>query len=340
MKLLIVTQVVDRTDPHLGFFHTWIEQFARECELVTVICLKEGEHVLPQNVRVFSLGKEKGRASSIVYAWRFLKIIVRQRNTYDSVFVHMNPEYIILGGLFFKLWHKKVALWYAHKSVTLKLKIAVFFSDYIFSVTKNSFGIKTPKLYAMGHGVDTELFVQKVRTKSDTLRLVSVGRIAGSKHLKEMLPVVEELQRRGENPVLTIVGAAVTPAEQIYKTELVSAIEKMGLSDAVIMYGGAAHRTLPQLFLSQDVFLNFGTTGNMDKAGFEPLASGLPLVTTNEAFEEILSPYGLYVKGNNPASLADAVLRAKDMEMAPFVEYVRINHSLSNLVPNIIARLS
>ena len=65
MRLLIVTQKVDREDDLLGFFHQWIIEFAKHCESVTVICLEEGSHRLPSNVRVFSLGKERcGRGQS------------------------------------------------------------------------------------------------------------------------------------------------------------------------------------------------------------------------------------------------------------------------------------
>ena len=58
MRLLIVTQVVDQNDSVLGFFHRWIEEFAKNCEKVHVICLKESVHNLPENVAVHSLGKE------------------------------------------------------------------------------------------------------------------------------------------------------------------------------------------------------------------------------------------------------------------------------------------
>ena len=60
MKLLITTQVVDQNDLFLGFFHGWLEEFAKHFEHITVICLKEGTHSLPENVEVISLGKERG----------------------------------------------------------------------------------------------------------------------------------------------------------------------------------------------------------------------------------------------------------------------------------------
>ena len=59
MRLLILTQKVDINDDILGFFHRWIEEFAKRCEKVIVICLQEGRHDLPSNVKVLSLGKRE-----------------------------------------------------------------------------------------------------------------------------------------------------------------------------------------------------------------------------------------------------------------------------------------
>src|SRR3989344_7009072 len=74
MQLLIITQTVDKNDPILGFFHRWIEEFAKNFEKVTVICLEMCEHHLPKNVKVLSLGKEAGR-SKFQYLFRFYKYI-------------------------------------------------------------------------------------------------------------------------------------------------------------------------------------------------------------------------------------------------------------------------
>ncbi|MCH8889170.1 hypothetical protein IID26_01965, partial [Patescibacteria group bacterium] len=79
MKLLLVTQKVDIDDPILGFFHRWIEEFAKQCEKVTVITLFEGKHNLPENVKVLSLGKESG-APRLKYVSRFFTYTWRERN--------------------------------------------------------------------------------------------------------------------------------------------------------------------------------------------------------------------------------------------------------------------
>src|SRR3989344_7648100 len=130
MKLLIITQKIDKNDDLLGIYHKWVKKIAAKCESVRVICLYKGEYDLPDNVKVFSLGKEK-KKSNFLYVVNFYKYIWKMRKQYDVVFVHMNPEYAILGGLFWKIWGKKVVLWYAHYLSNLKLKLAIVFADKI-----------------------------------------------------------------------------------------------------------------------------------------------------------------------------------------------------------------
>ena len=106
MRLLVCTQKIDRNDPVLGFFHRWIEEFSKHYESLVVICLEKGEYVLPKNVKVLSLGKEKNKLTTnylllttakLKYVWNFYKCIFKFRRDYDAVFVHMNQEYVILG---------------------------------------------------------------------------------------------------------------------------------------------------------------------------------------------------------------------------------------------------
>jgi glycosyltransferase involved in cell wall biosynthesis len=336
MRLLITTQIVDASDPHLGFFVAWVREFAKHCEQVTVICLRKGAYDLPPNVRVFPLGGN----GKLTRSYKLLKGAWRFRDNYDAVFVHMNPEYLVVAGLLWRVLKKKTALWYAHKSVTVKLRIAVWLTTSVMSVTMDSFRIRTPKLQAMGHGIDTELFSPGKKSASDMLRIVTVGRIAKSKHVIDMLPVVSILKKRGANPVLSIIGDAGNPQEEAYKEELIFQIQTQGLERSVRLIGAVSHRDLPPYLRMQDVALNFGATGNMDKGGFEPLAMGLPLVTTNEAFEPLLVPYGLYVRGGNPENVAEAILKARDINMELLVRQVKENHSLARLVPKILAVLS
>ena len=60
MKLLIITQKIDQNDDILGFFHRWVEEFAKNTEKVVVIAQFVGQYNLPENIEVFSMGKEMG----------------------------------------------------------------------------------------------------------------------------------------------------------------------------------------------------------------------------------------------------------------------------------------
>ena len=193
MKLLIITQKVDRNDPILGFFHRWIEEFAKHCEKVTVVCLSEGEHNLPKNVKVLSLGKERG-VSRLGYMLNFYHLIWRERKNYNTIFVHMNQEYILLGGLLWKLLGKKVTMWRNHYAGSLLTRIAMALSDKIFCTSKYSFTARSKKTILMPVGIDTERFLPS-EEKCSPNSILSIGRISPSKNLELVVTALGNLKK-------------------------------------------------------------------------------------------------------------------------------------------------
>jgi glycosyltransferase involved in cell wall biosynthesis len=339
MRLLICTQVLDEHDPILGFFHHWVEEFSQECESVIVICLKEGNHSLPSNVQVLSLGKERG-ASRVKYLFNFYSHIWSERKAYDAVFVHMNQVYVLLGGAFWHAWGKKIGLWYVHRSVTFSLEIATMIVDRIFTTSPESFRIATRKRLMLGHGIDTARFAPGAHIESDTLRLLTVGRIAETKGILMMLQVAGTLRAQGIGVMLTIVGAGVLPADIAYEAMLRAYTAAHDLADTVRFAGAMTQEELPAMYASADVFLNFSATGSMDKAVLEALACGTPVVTTNAAFKELLGASGLYVNTRDMAQLGAAIQKAKGMDMAAYRVRIVSEHSLERLVPQIVAALA
>lgn len=339
MRLLICTQTVDKNDPILGFFHRWIEEFAKHCTQVIVICLFEGQHALPSNVKVLSLGKEKGE-SRMKYLSRLYMYIWRERKHYDAVFVHMNQVYVILAGVLWRLWGKKIGLWYVHKSVTTSLRIATVIVDHVFTTSSESFRIDSSKKMMLGHGIDTDLFVPSAHHTQDILRLLTVGRIAKAKRIDAMIALVEVLHGRGIPVTFSIVGVPVLDADREYERKLRAVVRKKDLEEVVHFEGAIAQNQLPGIYRAADVFLNLSATESMDKAVLEALACGTPVVTSNVAFKGLLGPQGLFVEGADEEILADAVLHAWGMDMASTVEKVRSDHSLSRLIPAIVGILS
>src|SRR4029077_9428208 len=92
-RLLFVTQKIREDDDDLAFVILWVKEFIRQGFHVEVICLEKG--AFDDSFPVHSLGKESG-GGKIARALKFLRLIATLK--YDRVFVHMNPEYITLGG--------------------------------------------------------------------------------------------------------------------------------------------------------------------------------------------------------------------------------------------------
>ncbi|MSU74856.1 hypothetical protein EXS57_03740, partial [Candidatus Kaiserbacteria bacterium] len=155
MKLLIVTQALDQDDVILSVYHNWVDELARHFERIEVICLKEGRHELPANVRVHSLGKERGAVMRGIYVWRFLSLAWRFRTEYNAVFVHMNQEYILIAGWLWKLLGKPIYLWRNHYAGSWFTDVAAAFCTKIFCTSKHSYTAKYKKTVLMPVGVDT-----------------------------------------------------------------------------------------------------------------------------------------------------------------------------------------
>lgn len=207
MKLLIITQKVDKEDDISGFFHHWIEKFAQKFEQIYVICLQQGKYSLPPNVRVYSLGKETGRLR-IKYLWRFYQYIWNQRQDYDFVFVHMNPVYVLLGGIFWKTWRKKICLWYNHRYGSLITRIAIFVADLVFYTSPFSFTSKFKKAKIMPAGIDTDIFKRDERVFKVPNSILFLGRISPIKNVDILIETANLLDKENINFVLNIVGEA------------------------------------------------------------------------------------------------------------------------------------
>jgi glycosyltransferase involved in cell wall biosynthesis len=281
MKLLIVTQTVDSTDPVLGFFVRWLQEFAQHVEHVHVICLKEGQYTLPTNVSVHSLGKEKG-VSRLGYVGNFYRNIWQLRHDYDAVFVHMNPEYVVLGGVFWRVLRKRVALWYTHKSVTLCLRIAALFAHTIFTASKESFRLSTKKVQVMGHGIDIDFFLEdKTVVRGDWA--LSVGRLMRSKRHDLAIRLAHK-EGRG----LRIAGAG---------PECV-ALEKLGheLGAHVQFLGALTQVQVRDEYRRAAYFIHTSETGSLDKVVLEALACGLPVHTNDLALKMLENADAAYVR--------------------------------------------
>ncbi len=354
MKLLILTQKVDIDDDVLGFMHGWIREFAKHCEQVTVICLSKGKYDLPDNVRVMSLGKEL-KANRFIYLINFYKYIWRERTNYDAVLVHMNPIYAVLGGLFWRSGKKKIGLWYTHKDVDLKLRLAEKIVDVVFTASPESFRLPSKKVNVLGHGIDIEKFTplnnffeRKISAKAefDGAKIITVGRISPVKDYETLINAAELLKKENIKFRLAIIGGPATKNDEKYYNELKNLVAIRGLASIINFLGPVPNKNIEKYLQTADLFINLSQTGSLDKAVLEAMACGLPVLTCNEAFLKILRDYkdSLIFQRKDAGELVKRIKnilkmgRAEKNELGKSLRGIIVkNHSLAGLIEKILS---
>jgi glycosyltransferase involved in cell wall biosynthesis len=301
MRLLVTTQTVDRNDPYLGFFHDWLQALSPRFESVEVVCLTEGTHALPQNVRIHSLGKEKG-GSRMAYIVHFFSHMQKLRGTYDAVFVHMNPEYLLLYGLFWKLSGKKIFLWYNHTKGGLRLMLAMLLADKVFHTSPHAASGGSSKSVRMPAGVDTELFRPPGKERAP-FSVYLQGRVMPSKRAAAACEAVELLRGQDVPVTLTVVG----PEDKEYVTTLRKRHARLVEEKAIVFLGSKSFHETPSLYASHSVALNLAASGNYDKTALEAMACETPLITAGYAFLGLMPKE--WAGKDTPQKLADALLQ-------------------------------
>lgn len=346
MRLLVITQKVNKNDPGLGFFHEWLLRLAGQVEKLTVICLEKGEYTLPNNVTVLSLGKENS-VSRLKCLINFYKYIWQERHNYDGVFVHMNPEYCILGGLFWRIWHKKILFWYMHKAVNLRLWLAEKFVNKIFTASKESFRLPSKKVEVVGHGIPVEQFaVQLFSPPAGQICLLSVGRITPSKDLAQIIRALVEVKKNANlaHVKLDIIGAPITELDKQYVKELYSLA--LSLKQELNIYA-VAPRDLLEVYQHHHLFIHTSRTGSMDKVVLEALSSGRWVITSSEAYSNLAKEGLVYdFPSGNYLELAKTIEKVCQSGILDFqfgqlvpnqkgIDYVQKNHNLNTVIGKI-----
>ena len=117
MRPLIITEKVGMGEDIFGYLHGHLLDAAKEYKTLNVICLEKGDHRLPANVIVHSLGKESGGKSKFGYLVTLWKLLWKLRGEYDVVIVYLTPLYVRAAAPMLKLLGKKIVLWYNHPQI-------------------------------------------------------------------------------------------------------------------------------------------------------------------------------------------------------------------------------
>src|SRR3989344_3062275 len=299
MKLLLFTQALDTNDPVLSVYHSWVLEFAKNFEFITVICLRKGAYNLPANVKVLSLGKEQGK-SRLGYITRFYKYIFGEE--YDSVFVHMNQEYVLLGGLFWKLSGKRIYMWRNHHAGSFLTAIAIAFCTRVFCTSKFSYTVKYKKTIIMPVGVDTDFFVRRQEIIKIPRSILFLSRIAPVKKPHIFIEALKLLKAGSINFKASIYGDSLD-RDREYHGDLKEKVKKAGLSDWVVFYDGIPNSETVRAYNSHEIFVNLSSSGMYDKTIFEAMACETLILATNKNLEGLV-PESFIAKEDDVENIA------------------------------------
>lgn len=345
MKLLVITQIMDKNDDLLGFMQDWVKALANEAESVTVIALKKGENSLPDNVEVLSLGKEDG-SSRIIRIKRFYQYIFQKRNHYDAVFVHMNPIYVVLGGVFWRLMGKRISLWFAHYRVGLLLRFANLLTHAIITSTPYACGLKSKKIHVVGQGINTEKFGEEKRSYTGNARLLFLGRITPVKELEVLIDALGEM--KDENWVLDVVGGPIESSKE-YASAVKKQAKDLGIDKKIVWHGSVANEKTVEFYQKADFFINLTRSGSFDKTTLEAMSCGCIALASNTVFFEVF-PKDLHTqliyKQSDAHQLKEKLhailnLSGEDKEKISNTmrEIIVKNHSVDSLAKKIVKTL-
>jgi len=328
MNLLVITQKMDRRDSTLGTYHAWVEEFAKRVDKVTVICLEAGEYDLPSNVRVLSLGKET-KKSRLQYIHRFYKYIWQERMNYDSVFVHMNDEYVLLAGAWWRAIGKKIGLFRNHIHGTWKTPIAVFLSNVVFCTSPNSYTARFKKTKIVPAGINVGKFRLVGESKRIPNSILSIGRVDPVKNINLLIKALNLLNTEGVIFKASIVGDP-SPGNETYYREVRALSLSLEDKGKVEFHHAVPNPETPKFYHSHEICVNLTNSGSLDKTVFSTMAAGAIPVVSNISFADVL-PRGLIFKEGDEIDLANKLRNALAMNE---LDKSKLTSKLKNYVDN------
>lgn len=348
MRLLVVTQVLDRDDPVLGFAHEWMRALSRHVERLIVVPLKAGRHELPDNVEVRSLGKERGHGTAGVLRefWRVVGGACRRREV-DAILAHMVPRYAVYAAPFALATGVRLFLWYTHKGVDWSLRAAEPLVEKAFTASELSFRLPSRKKVVTGHGIDVAHFCADP-LRATTHDIAVVGRIAPAKDPKTLVEALGILDRSGRKVTVLLAGDTLLESHDTYSREIFDRVAELGLADRFESLGAVPHSRVKDVFLAAPLFVTPSLTGSVDKTVLEAMACERVVITCNESFQEVLGPLAerLLFPAGDAAALAariramlDLPAREREALGAELRRIVVAHHDLEKLAARLVEEM-
>jgi glycosyltransferase involved in cell wall biosynthesis len=309
-RLIFVTQQVDPGHPALAATVPKIRALAALVDEVVVLADRVIPGTLPDNCRSLSFASraKAGRGA------KFEAALARElRPRPLAIVAHMCPIYAVLAAPLARPLRVPLLLWFTHWKRTRTLEAAEKAARAVVSVDRRSFPIDSPKVVAIGHGIDLDEFPCRPEgQRASDFRVASLGRYSRAKGLETIVRAVALL----DGVRLEAFGPALSAAEREHKAELSHLVTELGLEKRVRLDAAVLRSEVPEVLHRADCLVNNMEAGAPDKIVYEAGASCLPVIASNPVFDELLD--GLLVPlqfdRDDPEQLAARIERLAAME--------------------------
>ena len=349
VRLLWFNLTTDLDDPVLGFTASWIHEIAKLVRSIRVITMRKGRVNLPKNVKVTSVGKERGYTEPrrAFEFYRHLLRILHQEHI-DACFSHMIPIFSVLAAPILRTRGIPIVTWYAHRQRSLTLKLAQGLSDQMVSINLSSYPYPVSKLISLGHGIDTETFKPNATVSPANPPLILfVGRLSPIKDPVTFIRAVRLLTKKHRFQVALI--GPILERDREYSRILMEEIEQLRKTVPTQYIGGLLQRQLPEWYQRCFALVNCSPSDHaLDKTVLEAMACGKVALTSVLGFEETMKQEASFLlfQASDPKDLASKLAKLLTLptervrSMGDYLQRQTLqNHSLNHLAVNLTTLL-
>jgi glycosyltransferase involved in cell wall biosynthesis len=286
-KILFVTQQLDAEHPTLGAAAGMVRALAELVDELVVIAAAVAAETLPPNVRLRSFDASTQLLRGARYETALVRELGHGRPT--ALLAHMSPIYALLAAPLLRPLRVPLLLWFTQQQAGARLAQAERVVDAILSVDARSVPLASPKVRAIGHGIDTGAFACAPSQRGEgPLRLLSLGRYTEVKRHDLTLRAVRLLVDDGMDVELTIHGEEARRGDALVRSRLEDQVHRLGLEGRARLLDPVPHSHVPALLAQSDVLVNATDGASADKVVFEALAACVAAVAASPVFDALL----------------------------------------------------
>lgn len=296
-RVIFVTQAADPAHPVLAATLPKIRELARRVDELVVLAARVDRSALPANCRAHVFDAPTQALRGARYLAALAPELARRP---AAVVAHMAPVFAVLAAPLAKPLRVPVLLWFTgHAAGGRLLDAAERVVDVVFSVDERSVPRPSPKVRAIGHGIDVDPIACVGERTPPLRRLLGLGRYGPVKEWGTAIRALAALP----DARLTIHGPLLTAADHAHRPELERLAAELGVADRVELGNEVPYAAVQGLFAETDALVSPTRGANADKVVYEAAAACLPVFASSPVFDTLL-PEGMRFPAGDAAALA------------------------------------